>query len=47
MSHSHPHHHPPQSPYSLVRVSAAERLAYAAAGAVVVWLVVSWALGWI
>jgi len=50
MSHSHPHHHPGHvhppaaTALSLLRLSVAQRLMIAAAGIVVLWLAVYWAM---
>jgi len=45
-AHHHHHRHAPSARFSLLRASAASRLAMAAGGAVLLWLAVAWALGW-
>jgi hypothetical protein len=46
MSHDHAHRHGVRPQASLLRSSAAERLAIAASAALFLWLVTAWALDW-
>jgi len=48
--HAHPHHyhrHAAPARFSLLRAGAGERLAMIGAAAVMLWLAVAWALGWV